>query len=70
MSVELSGCHSVGMLEFLFDAVHDTVDYVGRVAILETYRVNCVEFGLEVLRGAGVVGTSGEGSDDAVSGGG
>ena len=29
LSVELSGCHSVGIVEFLFDILHDASDSVG-----------------------------------------
>ena len=43
---------------------------MGRVPVLQVCRVDCLKFVLEMLGRADVVGTSGEGSDDTVFGGG
>ena len=43
---------------------------MGRVPVLQACRVDCLKFVLEMLGRADVVGTSGEGSDDTVFGGG
>ena len=48
---------------------HDAVDPLRREAVEGADVAYCLEFGVEVLRGTEVVGSSGQGSDDAVLGG-
>ena len=48
---------------------HDAVDPLWREAVEGADVAYCLELGVEVLRGTEVVGSSGQGSDDAVLGG-
>ena len=68
-SLSVGSLSSGGVEESASNFFHDGSDPLGRKAVEEADVSDSLEFSIQVLRGAGVVGSSCEGSDDAVLGG-